>query len=97
MDLIYQCFSTKLPVIPSESSDSDYPHGQDFDIEYKPFRADFPQIFSQVELNNLTRDLGPSKEATQFLSSRIKEKKAYWPKEAYWLILLVQESRKRFY
>ena len=34
-----------------------------------------PEFFSQSELNDLTRELNLSKEAAQFLASRLKEKK----------------------
>ena len=36
--------------------------------------SDAPQLFSQAELNDLTRDLNLSKDASQILASRLKEK-----------------------
>ena len=33
-----------------------------------------PQLFSQEELNNLTRDVNPSEEPSKLLTSRLKEK-----------------------
>ena len=35
-----------------------------------------PQLFSQGELNDLTRDLNLSKESSKLLASRLKEKKS---------------------
>lgn len=71
---------TELPVISSESSDSEHPEVQGSATEYKPSGGDSPQPFSQVELYDLTRDLGLSKEAAVLLGSRLKEK-TYWLKE----------------
>jgi hypothetical protein len=62
---------TELPVITSYSEHQEVPAS---DIEYKPSGGDSPQPFSQVELNDLTRDLGLSKEAAELLGSRLKEK-----------------------
>nr|XP_042913198.1 F-box/LRR-repeat protein 16-like [Parasteatoda tepidariorum] len=71
--------STELPIISSESSDSEHPEAQDSDIEYKPCPAGFPQPSSQVELNDLTRDLGLSKEAVGL--NREKEFIKYFDEE----------------
>ncbi|GFT74121.1 hypothetical protein NPIL_310011 [Nephila pilipes] len=51
-------------------------------IEYKPSRADSYQPFSQIEFNDLIRDLGLSKYSAEFLCSRLKgKKKTRRPKE----------------
>ncbi|GFU39753.1 hypothetical protein NPIL_25641 [Nephila pilipes] len=81
---------TELSVILSESSGSDHPRVHGSDTEYNPFRANSPLFFSQVELNDPTRDLGISEEAAKLLGSRLKEKLIGQRN----LFLLVQESRK---
>ena len=42
------------------------------DVGFSP--SSLPQLFSQGELNDLTRDLNLSKESSKFLASRLKEK-----------------------
>ena len=40
----------------------------------KEIKNDFAKLFSQTQLNDLTRDLNLLKEAAQILGSRLKEK-----------------------
>ncbi|XP_042909127.2 uncharacterized protein [Parasteatoda tepidariorum] len=47
------------------SSDAEHSEVQGSDIEYKSSDAGLPQPFSQVELNDLTRDLGLLKDAAE--------------------------------
>ena len=85
---------TELPVISSESSDSEHSEVQGSNTEYRPkpsARDDLPQPFSQVELNDRTRDLGLSKEAAELLGSRLKKNLHIGQRN---LFLLAQESRK---
>ena len=44
------------------------------DFAYKPEEDDQPVLWTQAELNNLTRDLNLSKESSQLLGSLLKEK-----------------------
>ena len=44
------------------------------DVGFLP--SSLPQLFSQGELNDLTRDLNLSKESSELLASRLKEKKS---------------------
>ena len=48
------------------------PDLEDFSSNAKQFNL--PQCFSQIELNDLVRDLGISKQAAEVLASRLKEK-----------------------
>ena len=43
------------------------------DVGFSP--SSLPQLFSQGELNDLTRDRNLSKESSELLASRLKEKK----------------------
>ena len=47
------------------------------DVGFPP--SSLPQLFSQEELNDLTRDLNLSKESSELLASRIKEKNLFQP------------------
>ena len=47
------------------------------DVGFTP--SSLPQLFSQGELNNLTRDLHVSKESSELLTSRLKEKNLLQP------------------
>ena len=47
------------------------------DVDFPP--SSLPQLFSQVELNDLTRDLYLSKESSKFPHSRLKEKNLLLP------------------
>jgi hypothetical protein len=45
------------------------------DVDFSPDNEDrTPQLFTQIELNNLVRDLGLTKEKSEILGSRLKEK-----------------------
>ena len=61
--------STESPFISLESSDSQHPLVLGSHTECKPSGSDSPQPFSQVELNDLTRDLDLSREAAEILGS----------------------------
>ncbi len=47
------------------------------DVDFPP--SSLPQLFSQGELNDLTRDLNLSKESSELLASRLKEKNVLQP------------------
>ncbi len=57
-----------LPSTEEDSSPEDDTRYQDFSVEA------LPQLFSQVELNDLVRDLNLPKISAQLLASRLKEK-----------------------
>ncbi|GFT19509.1 hypothetical protein NPIL_264881 [Nephila pilipes] len=65
---------TEFPAILSERQ-IHIIHVQGFETEYKPSGIDSPQLFFQIELNDLTRNLGLSKEAAELLASRLKNKR----------------------
>jgi hypothetical protein len=56
-----------------ESSSSSESTGND-DVDFSPDNEDrTPQLFTQIELKDLVRDLGPTKEKSKILESRLKE------------------------
>ncbi len=57
-----------LPSTEEDSSPEDDTRDQDFSVEA------IPQLFSQVELNDLVRDLNLPKNSAELLSCRLKEK-----------------------
>ena len=57
----------QVSVSSTDSSDSTVS-----DVDFPP--SSLPQLFSQGELNDLTRDLNLSKESSELLASRLKEK-----------------------
>ncbi len=57
-----------LPSTEEHSSPGDDTRDQDFSVEA------LPQLFSQVELNDLVRDLNFPKNSAELLASRLKEK-----------------------
>ncbi len=57
-----------LPSTEEHSSPEDDTRGQDFSVEA------LPQLFSQVELNDLVRNLNLPTNAEELLASRLKEK-----------------------
>ncbi|GFT81479.1 hypothetical protein TNCV_3673381 [Trichonephila clavipes] len=74
-----QCFCLQLSCQSSlQSSYLGHLHVQGSDTEYKPSGADSLQPFSQVELNDLTQDLGFFKTAAELLGVQIERKKSYW-------------------
>jgi hypothetical protein len=45
------------------------------DVDFSPDNEDrTPQLFTQIELNDIVRDLGLTKEKSEVLGSRLKEK-----------------------
>jgi hypothetical protein len=57
-----------------ESSSSSESTAND-DVDFSPDNEDrTPQLFTQIELNNLVRDLGLTKEKSETLGLRLKEK-----------------------
>ena len=60
-----------VSIFSTDSSDS-----TDSDVDFPP---SLPQLFSQGELNDLTRDLNLSKESSELLTSRLKEKNLLQP------------------
>ncbi len=57
-----------LPLIEDDSSPEDDTRDQDFSVEA------LPQLFSQVELNDLVRDLNLPKHSAELLASRLRKK-----------------------
>jgi hypothetical protein len=56
-----------------ESSSSSESTAND-DVDFSPDNEDrAPQLFTQIELNDLVRDLGFTKEKSKILGSRLKE------------------------
>jgi hypothetical protein len=66
----------KLEDIPEDSEDE----GETYDEDYRYVSDSIePQLFSQIELNDLVRDLGLSKESAELLGSRLKQKNLLAP------------------
>lgn len=68
-----------LPICPENvhraSSSSDHEHDAvDEDLGASGIHAGSPQLFEQVEFDDLVRDLGLSKESAQLLGSRLAER-----------------------
>ncbi|CAG9787072.1 unnamed protein product [Diatraea saccharalis] len=75
-----------LAPVPSTSSTSFEPENieneeekQDSDSDFTPSQETKPQPFNQSELNDLIRDLNLSKESSEILASRLKEKNLLTP------------------
>ena len=67
-----------------DNDDDDAPKGEstrNFDCKDEDYvvEAEPPQLFSQSELNDLLRDLSLSKESSELLASRLKEKNLLLP------------------
>ena len=54
--------------------ESDENHGHDSDTDFVDTSTKEHENFNQAELNDLVRDLGLSKELSELLASRLKEK-----------------------
>ena len=74
-------YNDEIPIPnPSSDIDSSLCTSSDEDVIecneiYQPIEEKIePQLFDQAELNDLIRDLGLSKESSQLLGSRLKEK-----------------------
>lgn len=68
----------------SESQGNENISDSEFNI-ISEIDSDQPKLFSQVELNDLVRDLGLSKERSELLGSRLKEKNLLDPNTTfYW-------------
>lgn len=70
---------TEFPSLDDEDHDQDVmsadsEHGTDVDFEECGPSSKEPECFNQAELNDLTRDLGLSKETSELLASRLNEK-----------------------
>ncbi|GFT16528.1 hypothetical protein NPIL_665421 [Nephila pilipes] len=78
------------------SLDSNHPQAQGYDTENKPFGTDSLQPFTQMGLNDLTRDLGLSKEAAELLGSRLKENKIIGQKVLLALFYWYRSREKEF-
>jgi hypothetical protein len=68
-----------------ESSSSSESIAND-DVDFSPDNEDrTPQLFTQIELNDIVRDLGLTKEKSEVLGSRLKEKNLLAPGTTfYW-------------
>ena len=67
-----------------DNGDDDTPKGEssgDWDCKYEDYvmEPESPQLFSQSELNNLVRYLSLSKQSSELLASRLKEKNPLLP------------------
>ena len=51
---------------------------EDYVVEAEP-----PQLFLQSELNDLVRDISLSKESSELLASRLKEKTSYFQEQGF--------------
>ena len=51
---------------------------EDYVVEAEP-----PQLFSQSKLNDFVRDLSLSKESSELLASRLKEKTSYFQEQGF--------------
>lgn len=67
---------TELPSLEDESDtcESDGSHGHESDTDFVDTSTKERGNFNQAELNDLVRDLGLSKELSELLASRLKEK-----------------------
>lgn len=70
-DVLVPILSENLPEIDGSASDSNERPNIE---EYKPGDSCAPELFSQSELNDLVRDLHLTKENSELLGSRLKEK-----------------------
>ena len=71
-----------------DNDDDDAPMGEstrNFDYKDEDYvvEAEPPQLFSQSELNDLVRDLSLSKESSELLASRLKEKTSYFHAQGF--------------
>lgn len=90
-----------IPVLPENfdsSSDSDEAMDCDISATYQPTaETSQPKPLSQDELNDLTRDLGLSKESAQLLGSRLRENKLLAPETTFaWYRSREKEFREYF-
>ncbi|GBM78011.1 hypothetical protein AVEN_13029-1 [Araneus ventricosus] len=69
---------SSLDNIQSDSEDGDtLPHQDEYSSDFSVDEG--PQPFSRSELNDLVRDLGLSKDGSEFLGSRLKNKNLLTP------------------
>ncbi|XP_042233503.1 uncharacterized protein LOC121873827 [Homarus americanus] len=71
-----------VPVPPDTweiSSEADTSDTNEMEVDYEPPTNDDPKLFTQVELNDLVRDLNLPKESAQLLGSRLKEHRLLAP------------------
>jgi len=92
-----------IPALPEnldtfQESDEEYEE-MDTSTSFMPSTSKFnqPVSFNQAQLNDLTRDLGLSKESAQLLGSRLKENNLLSPETTYyWYRSRDEEFRKYF-